>query len=134
MTMQLGQTQDALDFYQKSMAIRTRLADADPKNVQAQRNLSVSYERLGNVTQRLDQTTQARDYYRKAVEICLRLAEADPKNAQAQRDLGVSYTCLGDLRGGRERPPRPLTSTRTSWRSASGWPRRTRRTPRSKMT
>ena len=96
--------------------------------------LTVSYERLGDVTQRLDQSTEAQDFYRQAVAICERLAEADPKNAQAQRDLGVSYNVSATCCGGRDGSRGPGVLPESVWRSAGDWPMRTRRIPSFKMT
>ena len=90
-TLQLGQTKDALEFYQKGLVVRQRLADADPKNAQAQRDLSISFIQLGDVTLKLGQTKDALDFYQKALVVSQRLADADPKNAQAQRDLSVGH-------------------------------------------
>ncbi len=45
--LQLGDTQSALEHFQQSLDIRERRAAADPTNAQAQRDLSLSYERLG---------------------------------------------------------------------------------------
>ncbi len=42
-------TKDSLGFYQKSLAIRERLAAADPKNADAQRDLLVAYAKLALV-------------------------------------------------------------------------------------
>ena len=56
MTLELGRTQDALDFYKKGLNVAQRLAEADPKSAQAQRDLSVSYDKLGNVTLELGRT------------------------------------------------------------------------------
>ncbi|MCS6849848.1 MAG: hypothetical protein NZ700_01605 [Gemmataceae bacterium] len=58
-----------------------RLAEADPKSAQAQRDLGVSYNKLGDVQLRLGQTQAALDFYEKALAVSQRLADADPKNA-----------------------------------------------------
>ncbi len=44
-----AQLADALNAYRDSLAIRERLAKADPENAGWQRDLSVSYEKVGNV-------------------------------------------------------------------------------------
>ncbi|MCS6849849.1 MAG: tetratricopeptide repeat protein [Gemmataceae bacterium] len=95
--LQLGQTKAALDSYEKSLAGFQRLADADPKNAQAQSDLGVCYDKLGDVQLQLGQTKAALDFYEKALAVDQRLAEADPKNAQAQTDLFVSNFKLGFL-------------------------------------
>jgi hypothetical protein len=44
-----GKLDEALKAYRDSLAIRERLAAADRSNMQWQRDLSVSYERVGGV-------------------------------------------------------------------------------------
>jgi tetratricopeptide (TPR) repeat protein len=95
--MQQGQAKDALDYYQKCMQIRQRLAEADPKNAQAQRDLCVSFNSLGGVAMILGQARDALDYYQKSRQIAQHRAEEDPKNVQAQEDLFISYFNLGRL-------------------------------------
>src|SRR5262249_60111511 len=74
-----------------------RLGQADPSSAQAQRDLSVSHERLGDVQLRLGDSKAALAAYQKALEVSLRLAQADPSSAQAQRDLSLSHNKLGDV-------------------------------------
>src|SRR5262249_17289725 len=72
-----------------------RLAQADPKDARAQRDLSVSYIKLGDVTLRLGQAREALGLYQKALEVSQRLAQADPRDAQAQPDPVIRYWKLG---------------------------------------
>jgi len=44
-----GQLSEALDSYQVDLAISDRLAKSDPGNAGRQRDLSVSYDNVGNV-------------------------------------------------------------------------------------
>ena len=83
------------------MTIRERLAVADPKNAQMQRDLVVSYNNLGDATVQKGQAKEALDFYRKAVAIAERLAAAHPKDAQAQRDLAPATTGLATYRSSR---------------------------------
>jgi Flp pilus assembly protein TadD len=73
-------------------AILCQLAEADPKNAQTQRDLSISFERLGDVAAA---PAAARRFYEQELEIRRNLAEADPENAEAQRALADSYARLG---------------------------------------
>jgi hypothetical protein len=72
-------------------------AAANPANAQNQRNLSVSYERLGGVISVVGNLVEAERFFRDSLAIAERLAAADPTNAQNQRDLTVSYIKLGDV-------------------------------------
>ncbi len=94
---QLGNTLAAQKEYQAGHEMAFRFAEADPKNAEAQRDLSVSFEKLGDVTLQLGQTKDALDFYQKGLAVSQRLADDDPKNAEAQRDLSVSFEKLGDV-------------------------------------
>ena len=92
-----GSVAAALDRATRIAAVTREQAEADPSNAQAQRNLSVSYERLGDLLVAVGNTGEAGRLHRDSLTIRDRLAKADPSNAQAQRDLSVSYERLGDL-------------------------------------
>ena len=49
LALQSGQVTEALGSYQKGLEIRQKLAAADPSDAQAQRDLSISYSKLGDV-------------------------------------------------------------------------------------
>jgi tetratricopeptide (TPR) repeat protein len=94
---QRGQTKQALESCQKCLEVSQRLAQLDPSNAEAQRDLSISFDRVGNVTLQLGQTKEALEHYQKGLEVRQRRAQADPNNTQAQRDLSVSFKKLGDV-------------------------------------
>jgi tetratricopeptide (TPR) repeat protein len=87
----LGQTADALKCYQDGLEISRRLAESNPGDAQAQRDLSISYNKLGDVTLQLGQTADALKCYQDGLEISRRLAESNAGDAQAQRDLMYSH-------------------------------------------
>lgn len=62
-----------------------------------QRDLSVSYDRLGDVAMAQGKLDAAAQAYRDSLEVRRKLAAADPSNAEWQRDLWVSYWKLADL-------------------------------------
>src|SRR5258708_11055325 len=81
----------------RSHDLARRLAQADPRDARAQRDLSVSYNKLGDVTLQFRQAKEAICFYQMDLDVSQRLAQADPRDAQAQRDLSVSYNKLGDV-------------------------------------
>ena len=83
--------------YRAGLAIRERLAAADPSNAGWQRDLSVSQEKLGDVLSAQGRLDDALSAYRAGLAITERLAAADPSNAGWQRDLSVSQNKLGDV-------------------------------------
>jgi eukaryotic-like serine/threonine-protein kinase len=92
-----GQALKARDLYRRAHETLERLAQESPGDAEAGRDVSVSYNKLGDVTLRLGQAEQALGYYRQGLEIGERLAQGSPGDAQAQRDVSVSYNKLGDV-------------------------------------
>jgi len=82
----------ALATYQGAEAIADRLAKSDPGNADWQRDLSVAYERIGDVKVAGD-LAGALKSYRDGLAIRDRLAKSDP----GQRDLSVAYEKVGDV-------------------------------------
>jgi tetratricopeptide (TPR) repeat protein len=74
-----------------------RLAKADPNNAGWQRDLSVSYNKVGDVLAAQGNLTEALQSFRDGLDIAERLAKADPNNADWQRDLAISNERLGDI-------------------------------------
>jgi len=69
--------------------------ELDPANAGYKRDLSVSYERLGDLLTREGERAAARRYYEQALGIRERLVELDPANAGYKIDLVVSLTRAG---------------------------------------
>jgi len=84
--LRLGDGQQAETYYRDALAIAERLAQADPSDASAQRDLSVSYERLGDLMLRLGDGQQAETYYRDALAIAERLHGPDSAEANAVRE------------------------------------------------
>ena len=78
-------------------AIIERLAESEPDRADYQRDLSVSYNKVGDLYRALGQGEPAREAYLKSLAIRERLAQAEPDRADYQRDLSVSYDRMGDL-------------------------------------
>ena len=87
----------ALKSYRDGLAIIERLAQSDPGNAGWQRDLSVSYNDVGDVQVAQGDLTGALKSYRDGLAIAERLAQSDPGNAGWQRDLSVSYNKVGDV-------------------------------------
>ncbi len=74
-----------------------RLAARDPDNAEWQRDLSVSYDRIGDISAARGDRDGALKAYKDGLEIGKKLAARDPGNAEWQRDLSVSYDRIGDI-------------------------------------
>ncbi|MBK9327119.1 MAG: hypothetical protein IPN00_12635 [Hydrogenophilales bacterium] len=115
-----GDGPGALAAYRKGLAIAEALAARDPANTEWQRDLSVSFDRIGNVLVAQGDGPGALAAYRKGLAIRQALAARYPANANWQRDLIVSNVKLGRGPGRLRRAwrlPRPCGS-RASWRRA----------------
>src|SRR5918993_153552 len=80
------------------MKITAKLAALNPGNAAWQRDLAVSWSRLGEVRLARGDLAGALEAHEKYHPIAERLAAADPGNAERQRDLAVSWSRLGEVR------------------------------------
>jgi tetratricopeptide (TPR) repeat protein len=92
-----GKLDEALQSYWRNLAIAERLAAVDPSNTERQRDLSVSYNNVGNVLERQGKLDEALQKYRQGVAIREHLAAADRSNAQWRNDLDNAIGRIGAL-------------------------------------
>jgi tetratricopeptide (TPR) repeat protein len=92
-----GDLAGAVPAYRASLAVRERLARADPSNAQSQRDLSVSQNKIGNALSAQGDLAGAEQAYRASLTVGERLASSDPSNAEWQRGLSYSFTQMADL-------------------------------------
>ena len=109
-----GNLPEALKAYRDSLAVGERLAEADPGNAGWQRDLSVSYIKVGNVLKDQGNLPEALKAYREDLAIAERLAKADPGHAGWQRDLSVASDKVGDLLKDQGNLPEALKAYRDS--------------------
>jgi tetratricopeptide (TPR) repeat protein len=95
--MALGATSQAVERYVELVRDHEALAASDPGRADYQRDVSVSYEKLGDLQQTLGDGDQALKLFTASLEIRERLAAAEPGRADYQRDVSVSYNKLGDM-------------------------------------
>jgi len=93
----LGYTGRAVEVYERLHRLLERRAEAHPDRAEYQRDLSVSYNKMGDLYRSLGQGEQAREAYGSSLAIAERLASSEPERADYQRDLSVSYNKMGDL-------------------------------------
>jgi tetratricopeptide (TPR) repeat protein len=92
----LGESEPALDYYQKHLYCSEMLLSANPGDTIRQRDLSVILERIGNIHMQLGNAPLALECFQSSHEIAEALAENDPADAALQRDLSISHEKLGD--------------------------------------
>ena len=86
---------------QKSATPRDRsrsIAHPSPGNAEWQRDLSVSYDKIGRVLEKLGRMEEALVHYQKDLEIAERLAKLDPSNATWQKDVEISRARMARLK------------------------------------
>ena len=94
---------DMLDYTAAEVAanaalrISEKFAEKYPEDPNLQRDLSVSYNNLGDIAKARNDYNAAEGYHAKALEIGERLAEKYPDDPKMQRDLSVSYERLGGI-------------------------------------
>jgi tetratricopeptide (TPR) repeat protein len=92
--------------YQAALAIAQVLAEMDLANAEWQWDLSVSYQKVGDILRVQDDHAGAHIAYQAALTIAQRLGQMDPTNAAWQGKLSFmltqiarTYELLGDWRG-----------------------------------
>jgi tetratricopeptide (TPR) repeat protein len=93
---ELEKSAEALADFQHGLVVLQALADTDPNDVRARRDLSMAFQRVGDAHVGLGQKAEALANYQHSVDIEQTLARAEPDNLRAQRDLSISYMRLGE--------------------------------------
>ena len=100
--------------YRDSLAIAKTLAAGEPGNTQWQRDLSISYDQLGDVAMAQGKLPEAAQAYRESLAIRKTLAADEPGNIRWEHDLTLSYVRVAAL-AERQKDPR---EARTYWKQA----------------
>lgn len=93
----LGQAKRAAEQISRTHQIMTGLAVSAPHDTDAQRDLSVSHNKMGDVLLKLGNTTEALKHYRSSISIRQILADRNPNDIETLRDLSVSHNRMGDI-------------------------------------
>lgn len=81
----------------QALELSEKLSADDPSNQVRQRDLSVSYIKMGDLQNADGKRAEALKSYKNGLEIRKRLAALDVANGKWQRDLWVSLNRVGDL-------------------------------------
>jgi tetratricopeptide (TPR) repeat protein len=107
-----GRLSASLADYRAARASAEGVAKAGPENAGWQRDLSVSYNKIGEVLVVQGNLPEALKSFRDGLAIRDRLAKADPTNADWQRNLSVSYNRIGEVLVAQGKLPEALQSFR----------------------
>jgi serine/threonine protein kinase len=91
----LGDFAGATESYNKALQIREVLVAADPADLESQRELAFSYQKIGNQLIDTSEATRGMEYLRKGLAVYERLAANQPENADIRKDLATAYNALG---------------------------------------
>lgn len=89
--------ESAIGFYQSSLEVLERIAGEDPNNASAQRDLSVPYEKIGNVYLQTGRPKESLKQFQTCLSIRKKLAQSDPHDPRAQSDLSYAHNKIGDV-------------------------------------
>lgn len=92
-----GSIVDSEHNYAHAHGLAQRSTERDPSNAEWHRNLSVSYNRIGNIRVAHGDGPAALVAYCKSHEITAALAARDPADIAWQRDLSLSHERIGDV-------------------------------------
>jgi tetratricopeptide (TPR) repeat protein len=92
-----GKLAVGLDDEEKAKDIASQQAEAHPNDREWQRDLLVSYGKIGDVQVSQGDLTGALKSYNDDLAITERLAKSDPMDARGQRDLSICYEKIGDV-------------------------------------
>jgi tetratricopeptide (TPR) repeat protein len=87
---------EARESYRARLAIMVTLTEQDPENTGWQRDLSVSYAKVGDVQVADGQFAEAAQSYQQSLSILESLIKREPENAQWQEDLVLTYDRIGE--------------------------------------
>lgn len=92
-----GGSNQAVAQYRRAHELARKFVEAQPTNVIAQRDLSRSWRRLGDVELRAGNTGPALEAYQQSLEVAKHLAEVEPRNREIRRELSVAWEKYGDI-------------------------------------
>ncbi len=92
---ELKKIKEAREVYMRMLDVSLEFTDKF-SGFWAQRDLSVSYEKLGDISTSSGDLNGAKEYYQKGLDIRLAIAE-ESDTIESRRDLSISYNKLGDI-------------------------------------
>ncbi len=89
-----GRSEEALPLRYEALALDESSVLQEPNNSAFLRDLSASYNKMGDLQRALGNGEQAQQFFSKALEIRERLVRQEPSRADYLRDLSVSFERL----------------------------------------
>jgi tetratricopeptide (TPR) repeat protein len=95
--METGKPDEALQAFQKALAIQQKLADANPDTRAYQSDLALSHNNIGTMLLRRGRPGEALMQWRKALAINEKLAHAHPRVTDYQSAVAGTHNNIADL-------------------------------------
>lgn len=92
----VGARERALDAYMEALAIHEELATADPSNLEAQRDLAMILNKVGNERRDLGFVPEAERTFERSLALRREIALSDP-SPRHTRDLAVGWIKMGEV-------------------------------------
>jgi tetratricopeptide (TPR) repeat protein len=92
-----GKLDEARATAEEKLAISQRLVEQNPDNADLQRDLAVTYSRVGNALESQNKLDEAQEAFGESVSILARLIEQDPSNASLQATLTAVHNRVGKM-------------------------------------
>ena len=96
--LEAGNLRGAAEAMHRTVELAEEVASSNPGSAQAQRDLSLSLERLGDLEERLGDIGRAIALYEPSLPIARVLAESNPSHPGFQKDLEITERPLEELR------------------------------------
>src|SRR5262249_44108869 len=93
----MGEVENALAAHRKGLAIRQRLAGSDEENTQWQRDLAISYEKIGDALQAAGKLNEALASYREELAVVEHLVALEREDPRWQSDLQIVIGRIGGI-------------------------------------
>src|SRR5262249_17809899 len=91
----LSDTEQALNYFRKSMAVAEASAILNPKEAQARRYVYLGHERIADALNLTGDTAGALEHYKQSQAITATLLAKDPSNGNSRRHLAVLHDKIG---------------------------------------
>ena len=134
LTDEIGDKQDALIAYRESLAIRQKLADANPAVIEFQSDLADSHNNIGILLRDTGKPAEAMKAYESALAIRQKLADANPTVTEFQSDLADSHNNIGNLLSDTGKPAEAMKAYESALAIRRSWPTPTPPSPSSRAT
>ncbi len=93
----LGSAEKPLPFLQSSLELREAVAETNPREIRAKRDLARTCNNIGSAYFMLGSAERGLPFLRKSIDLWETVAQGDVHDVESKRDLAMSYSNLAQL-------------------------------------